>query len=162
MTIRETIQRLIDEKLPVQVVVGTIQAVDETEMSCDVLVEGRPDRYQVRLRAVITDDTGFVIVPAKESFVLLALIENRPESCFICGFSEVEYIQVKIEDTTLKIDKAGFALQRQNESLKKLLEELLDAIAQLTVPTGTGPSGVPVNAAAFTSLKQRLTNLLTA
>ena len=40
------------------------------------------------------------------------------------------------------------------------LQRLIDAINLMTHPTGTGPSGPPINAAAFTSLAQELENLL--
>ena len=41
------------------------------------------------------------------------------------------------------------------DTLKGLLDELIDAIAALTVPTGVGPSGTPVNIAQFQSIKSR-------
>lgn len=176
MTIRETIQRMIGEKLPLQVVVGQVQSVDRQTMTCRVDVQNAPLRHDVRLRAVITGDEGVVVIPKENSFVLMGLIENRPESSFICGFTEITGVQIKIEATVLKIDndglwvetgdtrleagKDGFGFSRQNESLKGLLEELLDAVGQITVPTPAGPSGPPVNAAAFIALKARLTTLL--
>jgi hypothetical protein len=43
---------------------------------------------------------------------------------------------------------------------KDLLSELIDAILALTVPTGVGPSGTPVNAAQFASIKARLQTAL--
>jgi len=45
-------------------------------------------------------------------------------------------------------------------TLKKLLEELIDAITKLTVPTGTGPSGPPINTSQFISIKQKLEQAL--
>ena len=45
-------------------------------------------------------------------------------------------------------------------ALKGIIEELIDAITALTVPTGVGPSGPPVNSAQFTSIKSRLNNIL--
>lgn len=48
------------------------------------------------------------------------------------------------------------------ETLQGLLEETLDAIAQITVPTGVGPSGPPANAAAFTSIKSKLSTMLSS
>ena len=45
-------------------------------------------------------------------------------------------------------------------ALKGIIEELIDAIAALTVPTGVGPSGPPVNSAQFTGIKSRLNNIL--
>jgi hypothetical protein len=46
------------------------------------------------------------------------------------------------------------------ETLKGLLGETMDAINALTVPTPAGPSGTPVNAAQFASIKARLTQAL--
>ena len=45
-------------------------------------------------------------------------------------------------------------------TLKGLLEELFDAITALTVPTGVGPSGVPINAPQFVAIKARLQTAL--
>jgi len=45
-------------------------------------------------------------------------------------------------------------------ALKELIQELIEQIKILTVPTGVGPSGPPVNAAAFESINQRLSTIL--
>lgn len=42
------------------------------------------------------------------------------------------------------------------DTLEGLLGDLIDAINAITVPTGVGPSGVPVNAAQFSAIKARL------
>jgi hypothetical protein len=39
---------------------------------------------------------------------------------------------------------------------KAMMEAFFDAINALTVPTGVGPSGTPINAASFTQLKSNL------
>lgn len=46
------------------------------------------------------------------------------------------------------------------DTLKGLLDELIDAINALTVPTGMGPSGTPINAAQFQGIKARWRNFL--
>lgn len=46
------------------------------------------------------------------------------------------------------------------ETLKGLLEELIDGINAMTVPTPVGPSGTPINSATFTSIKTRLETIL--
>lgn len=43
---------------------------------------------------------------------------------------------------------------------KKIMTELLDALAQLTVPTAVGPSGTPINAAQFNQVKGKLQDAL--
>ena len=48
------------------------------------------------------------------------------------------------------------------DTLKGLLDELIDALAALTVPTGVGPSGTPVNIAQFQAIKARWRTFLSA
>ena len=48
----------------------------------------------------------------------------------------------------------------RGDTLKSLLEELIDTINALTVPTGVGPSGTPINIADFTAVKNKLKNFL--
>lgn len=48
----------------------------------------------------------------------------------------------------------------KGDTLKGLLDELFDAIAQLTVNTGTGPSTPPLNSAQFADIKSRLSTFL--
>lgn len=43
---------------------------------------------------------------------------------------------------------------------KKIMEQLIEAITQLTVPTGVGPSGTPINSAAFIKVKNQLKEAL--
>jgi len=45
-------------------------------------------------------------------------------------------------------------------TLKGLLEQLIDALTALTVPTGVGPSGTPINAAQFQAVKAQLQRAL--
>ena len=63
-------------------------------------------------------------------------------------------------DTAMSVGKDGYKLDRGSSGLKKTLNDLIDAICQLTVPTGVGPSGVPINSARFQQIKQDLTNYL--
>lgn len=44
------------------------------------------------------------------------------------------------------------------QKFKELLEDLIDAILALQVPTGVGPSGFPINSPTFTALKATVTN----
>lgn len=46
------------------------------------------------------------------------------------------------------------------DKLKGLLERLIDAINQITVPTPVGPSGFPVNAPVFIQIKAELATML--
>lgn len=69
-------------------------------------------------------------------------------------------LNYKLGNTELNMTEDGFTIKRSTESLKKILEDLFDAILQLTVTTPMGPSGTPINAVTFTQIKQRIPNLL--
>jgi hypothetical protein len=63
--------------------------------------------------------------------------------------------EIQIKAGTVAIEKTVLG-----ETLKAKLEALIDAINAITVPTGVGPSGTPINAATFTTLKSQLTQIL--
>lgn len=66
-----------------------------------------------------------------------------------------------LEGPSLKMTQKGFTFNfGDNFSLKKTLTQILDAILQLTVTTGVGPSGTPINAQTFTDIKDSLDNYL--
>lgn len=46
------------------------------------------------------------------------------------------------------------------DTLKSTLEDIVRAINKITVPTGLGPSGTPINAAEFTSIQSSLESIL--
>lgn len=58
-------------------------------------------------------------------------------------------------DDEIKIKAGTTALEKSvlGEKLKTLLDKILDEIIKITVPTPVGPSGIPVNLAAFTAIK---------
>ncbi len=140
------ILRAMRQQIPVQLTSGKVQSVNEQDMTCEVAIEGHAKRTGVRLRAIISGTDGFVVIPQVGSYVLVALIDNRPESSVVLATSTV----------------SGFIMKSQGESLKKIIADLIDAINQITVNvTSPGnPSGMPINAAAFIAIKQRLNLLL--
>ncbi|SHH20626.1 hypothetical protein [Flavobacterium aquidurense] len=62
-------------------------------------------------------------------------------------------------DLTLEMD-GQFKIDVGGKSLKSKLEELIDEIGKITVPTPMGPSGPPINLPQLTILKGKLTELL--
>lgn len=69
-------------------------------------------------------------------------------------------LTITVGDSVLKVSQSGLTIKRGSESLKVINDDMLQAIIQHTHPTGTGPSGAPINLAVFTSIKNRLPNLL--
>lgn len=69
-------------------------------------------------------------------------------------------IELKIGSSTITVTSGGLTLKKGGAGLKKTLESMLDAICQLTVPTGVGPSGVPNNMASFQQIKAEVSQYM--
>lgn len=67
---------------------------------------------------------------------------------------------LQVGESTVKATEKGLTFVKGGSGLKKTLEELIDAITKLTVTTGVGPSGVPINMADFAKIKQGLNDYL--
>lgn len=72
----------------------------------------------------------------------------------------------KLDGTRFELDVSSPAFSNsfekavQGETLKQKLEDLIDAINSLTVPTALGPSGTPINSAVFSQIKSQLNKIL--
>lgn len=154
---------------------GSVTEVNESERTCSVLV-GNVVYEDVRLYGVIKADLkGFVMLPKVGSIVMAGRIEESNE-LFVIMFTEVDKIIYTVEDISITADKGGcditakdsnikitpggMTFVRSGSGLKKTLSDLIDAITKLTVTTGVGPSGIPINAADFIKIKQDLNNYL--
>ncbi len=147
MNLRDQIQQMIRGEIPTQALLGTVLSVDRAKGVCDVqpAEAGAPVLYDVALRAV-EGAGGFVLWPAVGSFVVVGLVDNDPNHCFVALLSEV----------------AQFTLSTAADSLGQLWADLFTALGQLTVTTGTGQSGPPINLPAFQALAGRATALFTS
>ncbi|MBY0244510.1 MAG: hypothetical protein K2Q03_03545 [Sphingobacteriaceae bacterium] len=152
---------------------ATIQSVNESEGTCTVICDDGLKLEGVRLRVSIDDKTAFVVVPVVDSMVLVA---QNNDDFFIVMQSEVQSLQYTIKktalifkeknfelkhdnDATFSVTEKGFSVKTASEDLKKVLSDLLDAVGAITVPTGTGPSGIPVNKPQIDQIKTRLDKL---
>ena len=68
-------------------------------------------------------------------------------------------VNVKMGTTELDLQD-GILLKRDDETLKKIVGDLILEINKIVVPTNVGPSGTPINAAAFLVIKTRAETLL--
>lgn len=137
---------------------GIVESVDKEKATCSMIVGGQLFPV-VSLRSVITQKTGVVFYPAVQSVIFACKIPGTNRFVAL-SFSEIESFHITIDDTEISGSKNGVVLKRGSESLKKIISDLLDSILQMTVTTGVGPSGTPINFAQFEQLKSRLNNLL--
>lgn len=155
---------------------AVVESVDEAARTCTVSAEGvtyeKVLLYAVEKAAL----KGFCLIPTVKSTVVVARVAAGSH-LYVELFSEVSKVLLTVTDkvavsvdekgclttcgkSTLKLTEEGFTLSRDGAGLKKTLDSLLDALSKLTVTTGVGPSGVPINAADFAKIKQELTKYL--
>jgi hypothetical protein len=161
-------------EVPVQVFIATVKSVDADACTCDADAMGITWN-DIRIRSQAQAGKVITVLPKVDSSILVARIGNSNE-LYVAAFSEVDQVLWQIGDASFKFTEAGaemvkkdkttflqgdlFTIKTQNESLKKILSDLIDAIGALTVTTGVGPSGIPINKAQFDAIKNRLANLL--
>lgn len=69
-------------------------------------------------------------------------------------------ILVKSGESEARVTQQGITLNKSDSGLKNTLKQLIGAIKKLTVTTGTGPSGTPINIAEFEAIENDLENYL--
>ena len=93
---------------PVVFKMGTVKSVDTDQCTCEVeMVDGTADRPAVQMRAIVdTDDNGMVFFPAKDSQVLVGVINGNINQCFIAMTSKIDSFKIVIDsDNKISADK---------------------------------------------------------
>ena len=124
---------------------------------------------EVRKRAAIDGKKGILITPVKDSTIVVSKLSGGDSNSFvIILFSEIESIKITIEDHILLLDKDGLSvdlssgkleIKNSQENLKTLVNDLLNEVMKITVTTGTGPSGTPINIPQLQQISQRIPKL---
>jgi hypothetical protein len=103
---------------------------------------------------------------------LIGLILNNEAATFLIEAEAVEEVSIAVGDnevlfdvdklnvtigtSTFKIDDSGFLVKRNNETLKKVLNDMIDELNKIIVIQGTS-----INVPAMNAIKQRLNTVLT-
>lgn len=109
---------------------------------------------------LMTDDAfgGVFFEPQVGSFVTALFITK--EIAVVVNTSGLEQIQMKIQGTEFQIDEQGFLLKKENETLKKLMKDLIKAIKKMKFTTNMGPTIKLINESEFTALEKRFNQFL--
>lgn len=154
--------------------VCTVHRVDKENKCCDVIpVDGTAELFDVSFQAD-SQGGGLCFYPAVNSNVLVVFI-NKHHAC-ICQVSEVDLMKLVINKMEFSVDKdglslkngdveflvnqRGFLLKKKDETLKKLMTDLLDAIQAMVFTTSQGPTTLLQNASTFKTIQTRFNTLL--
>jgi hypothetical protein len=142
-----------------------VVSVNKQEGTCKVN-DGELDYFGVQLSAVVDDNqNNFYLFPKVGSWVLVSPINEDIHRLYVEAYSEIESLALVIETVKFRVDKDGFLLKKQNETLKGLMSDLIGAIKAmsftLTTPdTINGSTTLLNNLAQFTSVENRFNQFL--
>lgn len=147
-------------KRKVDTFAATVVSVDKNAGTCTISDEGL-EYTDVQLSASVEDGAKrFHLFPKVGSSVLVSPINEDLHRLYVEFFSEVESIDLKIEAVQLQIDSDGFLLKKENETLKKLMVDLLHEIQKMKFTTNAGPTILLLNKPQFTAIENRFKQFL--
>ncbi|HXS38340.1 MAG TPA: hypothetical protein VN721_16680 [Flavipsychrobacter sp.] len=138
---------------------GVASDVDTSAYTCSVTLANGLTLQDVQLKALKQDTNGAVLIPAEGSWVQILDIGNPDYLVVSCEVLQKAIIT--INEQVFTMDGNTYSIKSGDESLFKILNDLLTQILALTVTTSSGPSGTPINATDFQDIQTRLSNLLT-
>jgi hypothetical protein len=139
---------------------AVVVSVDKEKGTCVIVADGLelPD---VQLSSVIDGkDKKFYLFPKVGSSVLVSPINEDLHRLYVEAYSEVESLDLVIDKVQFQIDKDGFLLKKENETLKALMVDLIEEIKKMKFTTNNGPTITLVNTPKFTAIGDRFKNFL--
>lgn len=162
--IRLGFQEMAKEQGPAVSNIAKVKSVDESKALCVLEDEDGQEILDVRLRPVLSDNKSFILVPKVGSYVLAVRVEDDDDWMIIAA-DEVTKVGYYIGNTIIEIDAAGFLFQKENETLKKIMIDLIAAIKAMTFAvatpdTLTGSTTALNNIPQFTAIETRINQFL--
>ncbi len=144
-------------------VVGKVVEVDESARVCTVEpLNGDATLFDIRLQADQKMTDGVVLVPAKDSWVIVTF--TGPADGYVAERSLVDKVLWVVEAQTLEFTKDGLSLKSDQAQFAKEVETLLDTLdaliqtlTEFQLATNMGPT-ISVMPQIITKLTQHKTD----
>jgi len=128
--ILEAIEKIIDSKFLLSIDLAKVLTVSETSCKVQSLTNDKVF-FKCGLNAIVDNDTDELkIVPELGSVVVIGILKDNGKATII-QTSKVKSISFKYDQTLFKIDSSGTQIERQNENLKQVINDLQDEITKL-------------------------------
>jgi hypothetical protein len=147
---------------------AVVVSVDKEQGTCTIKADDL-EFTNVQLSAVIDgSDQKCFLFPAVDSSVLVSPINEDMHRLYVEAYSEIESLDLNIEQVRFQVDKDGFLMQKENETLKALMVDFIGAIKNMsflvnttgTAAAQTGATNTLNNLAEFTAVENRFKQFL--
>ena len=164
--IRQRLQEIAKASGPSVSNIAKVKSVNENKATCILIDEDDQEIFDVRLRPVLNGKKSFIQIPKVGTFVLAIRIEDD-DDWMVIACDEIDKIVWNVGTTIFEINN-GFLLQKENETLKKLMSDLISACKNLsfsvtTAGTATNQAGTTttvINLAEFVAIETRFNQFL--
>lgn len=160
--IRNRLEQMAKAHGPAVSNIAKVKSVNESKAICVLEDEDGQEIPDVRLRPVLNGRKSFIQIPKVGTFVLAIRIEDD-DDWMVIACDEIEKLVWYVGTTTFEIND-GFLLKKDNETLKKLMSDLIEAIKAMsftvTTPSGPGATALLNNTAQFTNIETRFNQFL--
>lgn len=136
--IKNQLQLLAGEFGPAQIISAKVLSVNIDEDTIAVAVDGGLEIDDVRLKSIIKAGNKLVLRPTVNSTVLIGRIENSDEWVMISP-DEIDSIRLEIGEVKYEVDQTGFLFQKEESTLKELIQLMIEAIEPIVVLEGNNP-----------------------
>lgn len=162
--IREALQEMAKKGGPAVSNIAKVKLIDEDKAVCILIDEDGQEYLNVRLRPVLSGKKSFILVPKVGSYVLAIRVEDD-DDWMIMAADEIEKIGYYIGSSIVEIDATGFLFQKENETLKKIMIDLVAAIKAMSFTLATpdtinGTTTALTNLVQFTAIETRINQFL--
>jgi len=155
MTAIADFSKILNQKNKETIAVANVWAkvisVDWENKTCDCI--GLLDDLEIY--DVVLGIGEIVKKPKKDSLVLLGVINGNDANAFLIHAEDTEEISFTTGKSNLTIKVDGFVVKQNNESLKQVLNDLIDELNKIIVIQGN-----TINVAAMNLIKERLNTIL--
>lgn len=156
MELKKIIQQLAQTGEEKYAKICEVMEVDTENKTCDLQpLDGSSPIYDAFLQI---DDNGVFVEPKVGSLVACVFVSK--EMAVVVNHSQIKQFQLKIQQTEFLIDEKGFLLKKEDETLAKLMSDLLQEIQKMKFTTNTGSTISLVNAPQFKNIENRFKDLL--
>lgn len=138
---------------------ATVISADKEAGTCRVS-DGELEYDDVQLSATIKDSKRFFLVPKVGSYVLVSPIQEDLNRLYVEMVSEIDDVIMRTDSAEFSFNDAGFLFKKQDETLKQLMTDLLQAIQNMKFTTNAGPTILLLNKPEFLAIENRFKEFL--
>lgn len=154
--LRQTLADRVKSSIPTQIFWCKAKEIDweEKTMTADSLNEGEAGFFNIQLGI----GSEFK-KPKAGSYCLIGIIENDDTAPFLIWSEKLEEIDLIVGECEFQV-KDGFLLKKENETLKKLMGDFIQACRNMVFQTNAGITIELLTDPEFEALKTRFNQFL--